>query len=45
MGIKAIFWDLGGVIVTDNVQPAFKKFGIPYVENRSQLERDLEKYL
>ena len=28
--IKTIFWDFGGVIVRDNIQPAFRELGIPY---------------
>ena len=31
--IEAIFWDFGGVIVRDNIQPAFLELGIPYGEN------------
>ena len=30
MEIKAIYWDLGGVIVTDNLKPAFEQLKIPY---------------
>ena len=28
--IKAVFWDLGGVVVADNVQEGFEKHGIRY---------------
>ena len=30
MFIKYIFWDFGGVIVKDNLKPAFIELGIPY---------------
>ncbi|MBI2669070.1 HAD-IA family hydrolase [Candidatus Woesearchaeota archaeon] len=28
--INAIFWDFGGVIVNDNMHPAFEDVGVPY---------------
>ncbi len=34
--IQTIFWDLGGVIVKDNIIPAFHELGIPYTEQAKE---------
>jgi len=40
MDIKVIYWDLGGVCVTDNVRPAFESYGVEYGQQQKSAWRE-----
>ncbi|MBI4148753.1 hypothetical protein HY490_05670 [Candidatus Woesearchaeota archaeon] len=40
MTIEMIYWDLGGVVVKDNVEPAFESFGLTWGDRQREAWRE-----